>query len=383
MTVYVFHRTDQTNKRGEAPVCAYVIIDGKKSGNFALGLVCTPEALGSSVVQGQIALAKKAIEDIHTFLSLSQKTLTANDIKTEYITRKKGNRVKVIQTEGTLLKVSEVKPNLCFFRIARQIGEMHVYLLRFERFANSHPEYSTNIYEIRPLVMSYLSQFTKRNTDTASVYFQRIKQVVVYALEEGIIQKNPLRGVKILRKKGEKLSYLKPEHINQIIDYKGFLPKLMPYVDLFLFACYTGLSLSDCVNVSQENIVAYGTREYIVARRQKSKSLIRTELTDVAKSVWAKHEYKWQTYLDYNSKSFRSQYYLILLTIKKIRQITGQSVTFHKARHTKAFELLNVRGASIDMVSTMLGHTNVTITQKYYAEMSLEGLSKALDKLEE
>lgn len=376
--VYVFHRTDQMNKMGEAPVCAYVIIDGKKSGNFALGLVCTPESLGSAIVQGQIALAKRAIEDIHTFLSLSQKMVSANDVKNEYILRKKGNRVKVIQS--TIQSESKPVKSPCFFEVARMMGKLHIYLVQFERWAKANPQYQTAISEVKELVVAYLSRYDK-NTSTAHVYFSRIKQVTLFAMEEGLIEKNPLRNLKYSSKKPEKLTYLTPAQLTQIADYKGFSKKLQPYVEMFLFACHTGLSLSDCVLIRKSNVVEYENRTYIIARRHKSSSVIRTELNEVAKEIWQKHAFDFSRLLPESRKSNR-QYYYVCAAMKAVQRITGQPVTFHKARHTKAFELLNVRGASIDTVSTMLGHTNVSVTQRYYAEMSLEGLSKALDKLD-
>lgn len=383
MIIYVFHRTDQTNKKGEAPICAYVVIDGKKSGNFALGLVCTPEALGSSVVQGQIELAKRAIEDIHTFLSLSQKAVSANDVKTEYVKRKRGNRVKVVEVNKYTAPVQrQEQEDYCFFEVARMMGKPHYYIVLFEKYAKQHSEFSTKISAIKPLVINYLSQFLTKNKGTAKVYFHRIKQVILYAIEEDLVRKNPLRSMIIKPKKREQLTYLTDIHIQQILDYQ-FPAKLQPYADMFLFACYTGLSLSDCAVIKQANIVAYGERQYIVARRKKSSSIIRTELPEKAHALWQKYNYDFSQYIGATrgTNEYNRQYGKVLRVITLAQKITGVHVTFHKARHTKAFELLN-RGATIDTVSATLGHTNVAVTQQYYAELSLDSLSKALDKLD-
>ncbi|SFC80187.1 Site-specific recombinase XerD [Flexibacter flexilis DSM 6793] len=381
MTIYTFHRLEQKNKKGEAPIYAYVILDGEKSGNFALGLVAKPELLGQ--MQSQINLAKQAITDIHTFLSMSQKSVAANDIKDEYIRRKRGNTIKIVEVNKPAAASQTPSEDICFFDVARRMGKPHFYIQWFEKYAKQHPEFSTKISEIRPLIDNYLSVFQQKNTGTAKVYFGRIKQVILFAIDEGLIVKNPLRGIVVKAKKREKLTYLTQEDLEKIENY-AFAPKIKPYAEIFLFACQTGLSLSDCATITQANVVAYGERLYIVARRKKSSSVIRTHLSAKAHGLWQKYQYNFSQYFDaFDAKLYKKQHNLrIQVLMKIIREITGvKKVTFHKARATKAFELLN-RGATIDTVSATLGHANTVITQQYYAELSLQTLDNALDKLD-
>jgi len=130
-------------------------------------------------------------------------------------------------------------------------------------------------------------------------------------------------------------------------------------LDIFLFACYTGLRYSDITQLKKENITfeQFDKEKIHIIRIKMHKTKLDVSIPLIPKAVKI-----------YESEviftKFTNQY--LNRTLKEIAQKINfdDKLTFHIARHTFATVALN-RGIPIEVVSKLLGHTQIETTEIY------------------
>jgi integrase len=137
--------------------------------------------------------------------------------------------------------------------------------------------------------------------------------------------------------------------------------------DLFIFACYSGLSYIDLYHLKPSNLVLGIDGEYwIRTKRQKSNENVIVPI--LPKALEMIQKYKGDPRSLANGTVFppisnqKMNAYL-----KEIAEICGifKHLTFHLARHTFATTITLSNGVPIETVSKMLGHTKISTTQIY------------------
>ena len=79
-------------------------------------------------------------------------------------------------------------------------------------------------------------------------YHKRLKPYVVEAIQLGLITSNPYENMRIPRGHSEGIKFLSEEERDRIADLECYGP-VEKARDLFIFACYTGLSYTDLVKI--------------------------------------------------------------------------------------------------------------------------------------
>ena len=136
--------------------------------------------------------------------------------------------------------------------------------------------------------------------------------------------------------------------------------------DVFVFACYTGLSYIDVKLLSDNHIVRGIDGDYwIFTKREKNDEALKIPLLDKAIEIIKKYDQTSENKQEYLLPVFSNQKvnkYLkeiaVILTINK-------KLTFHAARHTFATTVTLSNGVPIETVSKLLGHTKLSTTQIY------------------
>ena len=154
--------------------------------------------------------------------------------------------------------------------------------------------------------------------------------------------------------------------------------------DIFVFSCYTGLSYAEVYDLTDDNIVTgLDGKLWIHGQRRKSKEWFKVPLLPQAKAIVDKYENHplaqangkvLPVYTNQKTNSY-------LKEIASLCEISKNS-TFHLARHTFATTITLANGVPIELVSKMLGHTNLRTTQ-IYAKVVEQKLSDDMGRLEE
>ena len=133
--------------------------------------------------------------------------------------------------------------------------------------------------------------------------------------------------------------------------------------DIFLFACYTGAAYCDLMELDKSHLVRDDEGSlWLKFNRHKTGVPCRVKLLPEAIRLMEKlHSDERETLLPFMGYATYQSY------LKALRLRAGISFPFttHTARHTFATLITLEQGVSIETVSKMLGHSNVSMTERY------------------
>lgn len=201
-------------------------------------------------------------------------------------------------------------------------------------------------------------------------YHKMLKYWLGVAVEEGFIAKSPYEGVKLDKGKRDDIKYLTDAEREKVEKFKcdGTIAKVR---DMFLLACYTGLSYSDMSKIDPQDFTHEGERIKLRSHRVKTGGLYTLTILPKAKEILER--YGWKVPNISNQKC--NQY------LKAIQSACGirTTLTMHVGRHTFATWALQ-KGVQIEVVSKMLGHSSINTTQ-IYAKVLQQSVDAGFDTL--
>ncbi|MDT0648166.1 site-specific integrase [Zunongwangia sp. F260] len=210
-------------------------------------------------------------------------------------------------------------------------------------------------------------------------HMERFKKLLNLAIKLEWMVKNPFRDYKMKFRKFDRafLSTLELQKLEETIFNSITLEKTK---DIFLFACYTGLSYVDVKQLSRNHLVkGIDGRDWIHCIREKSQTSMKIPLLDKAKTILDK-------YPNNQESGFLLPIYSNQKTNKYLKDIASQcgihkKLSFHVARHTFATTVTLSNGVPIETVSKLLGHTKLSTTQ-IYARVIEQKIGEDMDKLQ-
>lgn len=206
-------------------------------------------------------------------------------------------------------------------------------------------------------------------------YHRFLNSFIIDAIDEGLIRKNPYKGIHINRDPtAEALNkYLTVEEFERIRDMQLPSNYLRHARDLFVFQTYTGLSYIDLEAFDATMIREVKGKPVYAGRRGKTNQQFTFLLMQPAMEVLRRYDMK----LPMISNQKYNNY------IKMVAVMAGvnKPVSSHWARHTCATMLLN-SGVGMEIVSKVLGHSSTKITREVYAKLLDETVADAMAGVE-
>tara|TARA_B100001094_G_C18093765_1_gene751866 strand:+ start:121 stop:1314 length:1194 start_codon:yes stop_codon:yes gene_type:complete len=208
----------------------------------------------------------------------------------------------------------------------------------------------------------YILLNTKCTHNGMMKHIQRLKKITNFCIKNNYITNDPFISFKIKFKKSNRV-YINNEelHILKNIKLNKSLNKIR---DIFLFACYTGLSYIDLYNLNIKNIqIGDDNLKWIFIKRHKTD--IPSNVPILPPALIILNKYKTQNNINGIFPMISNQKTNIAL--KEIARLCNfnKKLTFHCARHTFATTITLTNGVPIETVSKMLGHNNIKTTQIY------------------
>jgi site-specific recombinase XerD len=208
----------------------------------------------------------------------------------------------------------------------------------------------------------YILLNTKCTHNGMMKHIQRLKKITNFCIKNNYITNDPFISFKIKFKKSNRV-YINNEELYILKNIK--LNKSLHKIrDIFLFACYTGLSYIDLYNLNIKNIqIGDDNLKWIFIKRHKTD--IPSNVPILPPALIILNKYKTQNNINGIFPMISNQKTNIAL--KEIACLCNfnKKLTFHCARHTFATTITLTNGVPIETVSKMLGHNNIKTTQIY------------------
>ena len=191
-----------------------------------------------------------------------------------------------------------------------------------------------------------------------SAYHKSLRAMLNRALRMGKIQVNPydrLRG-EFKHSKREVTEYLTEEQMQKILELTPVPGSQVDMArDLFIFQMYTGLAYIDTQKFDASQYREVDGKWKFIGERVKTGVPYVSMLLPPVVEVLKKY--------DWHVPKMNNQRYNQLL--KAVGMVIGiERLHSHMARHTFGTWMLS-QGVKIENVSRMMGHTNITQTQRY------------------
>ena len=190
----------------------------------------------------------------------------------------------------------------------------------------------------------------------------QLKAFFTFAESEGWVEESPVSGIRSPKPDSRPTMPLSVDDVRAMLEASAGKPKEHA---LLLLLRYSGLAISDAVTLERSAVHSSGE---LILRRAKSGELVTVLLPGEALAALkaieppARRHYFWTGESDPVTacKYWRNRLKLVAIDAG----IDGFHP--HRLRDTFAVELL-LSGMCIDDVSTLLGHSSVRTTEKYYA----------------
>lgn len=215
---------------------------------------------------------------------------------------------------------------------------------------------------------TFYNAATHLKTICRLAYREGLADVLLF--DKAKISKGDKRLPKALDKEAlEKLKALNFEYLEEEMETAR---------DVFLFACYTGAAYCDLMELDKSHLVRDDEGSlWLKFNRQKTGVLCRIKLLPEAVRLIVKYRSdERETLLPY----MKYKNYQVYLKALRLRAGISFPFTTHTARHTFATLITLEQGVPIETVSKMLGHSNVSMTERY-AKVTPQKLFEEFDRL--
>ena len=374
MTINFVCRASKARKDGQSPIEMSVIINGSRS-VISLDRKISPKQFNPSTqkVRGD--------KEINEYLDVIRRKcynlemelikLDTFDLDTFIHSFKYGIPQKI----DTLLRIydrhnEQYEQNVVCGKV--NATALYKYKVNRNRVAEYLKTLNMSDIKLRDITPSIIEGFqnyclkTLRN-NTTNKQLKMLKRILSYAVKERYLEVNPFQ----LNLKEEKLEYhtLTVDDVKYLMSLQITDKRIESIRDLFCLQSTTGLSYSDMVTLSKDDI----QDGVIIKRRKKTDIQFVIPVLPIAKKILEKYDYQ----LPVLSNQKYNQYLKILGDYAKM----PMKLHSHLGRHSFACILLN-SGVDMKTISRTLGHSTMRTTEKIYAEMSNKTVvSNILEKL--
>lgn len=223
----------------------------------------------------------------------------------------------------------------------------------------------------------YLKTEKHQKQITVNKALQRLKKVVKAALIDKLIEFHPFVEHKP-KKVITNVIYLTPEELHKLETCTFSQSRLEQVKDMFIFCCYTGLAFNEMSRLNAKHLqLGFDGAQWIKMIREKTQKPVSVPLLPKAVSIIEKYLDNEYLLPKISNQKFNSY-------LKEIAEIVGidKKLTHHTARKTFATTVLLFNDVPMEIVSELLGHSKMSITQEHYGKIVPEKVSEQMKKLQ-
>jgi len=379
------------NKKGLCPIKCRITFN-KSRKEFSTGLFIIPDKWNSkqqqaeppnkenNIINSHLSLIKNNLNQAFLLLQINKGIFDVDDVYLQY----KGENVK---TEKTISDVYEMHNS----RMEKLVGieyskathrkfiESKNHTLNFVRF-----QYKKQDFLLTDLNLKFLQDFDyylksekHQKQITINKSIQRLRKILKLALAEGFIMIDPFMMYSP-KKVLINVVFLTFEELELLKNCNFSQKRLQQVKDMFIFCCYTGLAYEEMRSLEGGNIEkGFDGQNWIKTVRKKTGRILNVPLLPIANEIIDTYSNDKSLLPIISNQKFNSY-------LKEIAGIVGidKRLTHHTARKTFASTVLLYNDVPMEIVSELLGHSNMSITQAHYGKVVQKKVSEEMRKLD-
>ncbi|SDS48806.1 site-specific integrase [Winogradskyella sediminis] len=387
--LYLIHKS-KVNAKGRCPIRCRITYSKKRT-EFSTGQFVNPDnwnnkqQLVKSIdpeaefINTQLSLIKTKINKAFLLLQMKESDFITDDIYKLFKGEKLHEEQSVVEFFKSYLNklktlvgidIKQLTWNK-FFYIKNDIAEF----IKWKYNTSDYPLKKLNLQFVIELEFYYKTvKHLKQITINKKI--QRFKKVIRVAVAENYLDKNPfmLHKPKTVRKE---VVFLSTEELC-ILEKHVFTQKRLQFVkNLFIFSCYTGLPYRELMNLKHDNIIeGFDGNLWIKMTREKTSKSLSIPLMPKAVDVMELFNEEIFVFPRLSNQRYNSY-------LKEVADILGidKNLTTHMARRTFASTVLLYNDVPMEVVSELLGHSSMKVTQESYGKVVQEKVSQEIIKL--
>ena len=208
---------------------------------------------------------------------------------------------------------------------------------------------------------------------------QRFKKMINFAVAREYVSVNPFLLHKPKSVKWD-VVYLTSKELKAIEEKEINITRIAEIRDCFVFCCYTGLAFKEMSNLKKSNIVSNGKGSFrIEIVRQKTGKMVTIPILPKALQILQRYQnvLNKDNVLPSKTNAHFNAY------LKEIAGLCGieKNLTHHLARKTFATTVLLYNDVPIEIVSKLLGHSRIGITQAHYGSILQDRVDKEMKRI--
>jgi integrase/recombinase XerD len=387
LTVLFFLQRNRINKIGKCPIRCRITFN-KTRKEFSTGIFVNPDYWDGSkqkalppsnentILNNKLSLIYQQIDKAFLMLQILPNDFDVDDIYRKYKGEDSKEEITILgaydlHNEKTKKLIGIDFNQLSWSRYVESRRKVTLFITKF---------YNRKDVRLKDLDLKFIQDLeyffkTELKLKQATVYrsIQRIKKIIQFAISENYLQRDPFHLYKNKKYKTV-IIYLTDEELKKLENHNFNQVRLKQVKDLFIFCCYTGLAYAEMSTLTAKNIeMGFDGNEWIQMIRKKTNKKISIPILPKAREILDKYNNKLPTLSNQKFNSY----------LKEISELVGidKKLTHHTARKTFATTVLLFNNVPMEIVSELLGHSNMNITQAHYGKVVHKKVSNEIKKL--
>tara|TARA_R110002126_G_scaffold124451_5_gene266555 strand:+ start:155 stop:1345 length:1191 start_codon:yes stop_codon:yes gene_type:complete len=377
----------KTNKKGQCPIkCRITFLKSRKE--FSTGIFINPDYWDSgkqkaspqnkenTILNNKLSLIHQQIDKAFLMLQILPNEFDVDDIYRKYKGEDSKEEITILGAYDLHNQKTEKLIGIDFNKLSwsRYVESRRKVALFITKF------YKRKDVKLNDLDLKFIQDLeyffkTELNLKQATVYrsIQRVKKIIQFAISENYLKKDPFHLYKNKKHKTV-IIYLTDVELKKLEKHNFSQVRLQQVKDMFIFCCYTGLAYTEMSTLTTKNIeIGFDGKEWIQMIRKKTNRKISIPILPKAREILDKYDDNLPTLSNQKFNSY----------LKEISELVGinKKLTHHTARKTFATTVLLFNNVPMEIVSELLGHSNMNVTQSHYGKVVQRKVSEEVSKL--